>query len=166
MGRGTCDMPAGRRGGRGPRPQSPIGFISSPSSARQTCPLPLAPGVCPQSCQSLGPPPRQPQPCPHLVAVCLKRSRHRDKRAWDSPSGGSHIWPPLAAPTGACQAGCPLASRRGDHPWAWPPARPGPAVPRPRSRLQVPGPLCLLCSSAPAGGTWGDGEGHGRCHSL
>lgn len=66
---------------------------SDPSGYPQ---LHLAPGFCPQSCQSLGF--HHPQTCPHLVAVCMNQSGHRDRKPGALMEGESHTWPPLTSP--------------------------------------------------------------------
>lgn len=75
--------------------------------------LRLAPGFCPQSCQSLGI--HHAQTCPHLVTVCMKQSRHRDRWPGTLVEGEVfHTWPPLAAPqTGPTREGSPCQLKWG-----------------------------------------------------
>lgn len=83
--------------------------------------LHLAPGFCPQSCQSLGShhPVR-----PHTVAVCIKQSGHRDRWAWDSPPG-----PPVASLHLGLPGRVLLTIHSGGCPYAWPPPNSWPGVP-------------------------------------
>lgn len=117
-------------------PESEAKLVSSPDQLRvryDSAPgsgghprLPLTPGLCPSSCQSLGV--RCPQLCPHRVAVCIKQSGHRDRRTGAPPGQASpHLASPRLPPPGPSGAGAPRQPERG-RPCARLPPRSWPGV--------------------------------------
>lgn len=141
-------------------PESEAKLVSSPDQLRvryDSAPgsggrprLPLTPGLCPPSCQSLGV--RCPQLCPHRVAVCIKQSGHRDRRTGAPPGQASpHLASPRLPPPGPSGAGAPRQPERG--PSLRPAASPLLAW-RPVRVCRWPGPLASFVARHGLEGLW------------
>lgn len=149
-------------------PESEAKLVSSPDQLRvryDSAPgsggrprLPLTPGLCPPSCQSLGV--RCPQLCPHRVAVCIKQSGHRDRRTGAPPGQASpHLASPRLPPPGPSGAGAPRQPERG--PSLRPAASPLLAW-RPVRVCRWPGPLASFVARHGLEGLWRTVRRRGR----